>query len=49
MVSKMLEQAGFTVTLQILDPTAFNRKTFLSHLDRPPAQQSWDIALMSSS
>jgi peptide/nickel transport system substrate-binding protein len=44
-VSKMLEQAGFTVTLEILDPTAFNRKTRLSDLDQPAEQQAWDIAL----
>jgi peptide/nickel transport system substrate-binding protein len=46
-VGKMLEQGGFSVTLEILDPTAFNQKIVLSHLDRPPAQQSWDIALTS--
>jgi peptide/nickel transport system substrate-binding protein len=45
-VSKMLEQAGFTVDLQILDGDAFNRKTFLSRLDQPPEHQPWDIALM---
>ncbi len=44
-VGKMLEQGGFTVTLEILDPTAFNQKTVLSHLDRSPEHQSWDIAL----
>jgi ABC-type transport system substrate-binding protein len=44
-VSKMLEQTGFTVTLEILDPTAFNRKTRLSDLDQPAEQQAWDIAL----
>jgi hypothetical protein len=32
-VSKMLEQAGFTVGLQILDATVYNRKTFLSDVD----------------
>jgi peptide/nickel transport system substrate-binding protein len=47
-VSKMLEQAGFTVDLQVLDATAFNRKVFLSALERPPEQQPWDIALISS-
>jgi len=47
-VSKMLEQAGFTVDLQILDATAYNRKVFLSYLEQPPEQQSWDIALTSS-
>ncbi len=44
-VSKMLEQVGFTVALQILDGAAFNRKTFLGGLDQPPAHQPWDIAL----
>ena len=47
-VSKMLEQAGFTVDLQILDATAYNRKMFLSHLEQPPEQQAWDIALTSA-
>jgi peptide/nickel transport system substrate-binding protein len=47
-VSKMLEQSGFTVTLEILDPTAFNRKIVLSHLDQPPEHQPWDIALTSN-
>jgi peptide/nickel transport system substrate-binding protein len=47
-VGKMLEQAGFTVDLQVLDPVAFTRKVSLSHLDEPPEQQSWDIALTSS-
>jgi peptide/nickel transport system substrate-binding protein len=46
-VSKMLEQAGFTVDLQILDGAAFNRKTHLVNLDQPPAYQPWDIALMA--
>lgn len=46
-VSKMLEQAGFTVDLQVLDAVTFNQKTVLSHLDQPPEQQGWDIALTS--
>ena len=46
-VSKMLEQVGFQVDLQMLDPGAYNRKTDLSHLDQPAEQQSWDIALRS--
>jgi peptide/nickel transport system substrate-binding protein len=46
-VSKMLEQAGFTVELQILDGTAFNRKTHLGNLEQPPEDQPWDIALMA--
>jgi peptide/nickel transport system substrate-binding protein len=46
-VSKMLEQGGFRVTLQLLDPGAYNRKTYLSDLDQPAEQQAWDIALRS--
>ena len=48
-VSKMLEQAGFQVALQTLDPTAYNRQTFLSHLEQSPEQQPWDIALAAMS
>jgi peptide/nickel transport system substrate-binding protein len=47
-VSKMLEQAGFTVDLQVLEATAYNRKVFLTALEQPPEQQPWDIALISS-
>jgi peptide/nickel transport system substrate-binding protein len=46
-VGKMLERVGFTVDLQILDPTTYNRKTVFSVLDQPPEQQAWDIALTS--
>jgi peptide/nickel transport system substrate-binding protein len=46
-VGKMLEQGGFTVTLELLTPTAFNQKTVLSLLDQPPEHQPWDIALTS--
>jgi peptide/nickel transport system substrate-binding protein len=46
-VSKMLEQAGFRVELQILGPGAYNRKTYLGELDQPAEQQAWDIALRS--
>jgi peptide/nickel transport system substrate-binding protein len=45
-ISKMLEQAGFTVDLQTLDAHAYSRKTNLNFLDPPPEQQPWDIALM---
>jgi peptide/nickel transport system substrate-binding protein len=45
-VSKMLEQAGFRVDLQLLDGAAFNRKVKLDSLDQPPEHQPWDIALM---
>jgi ABC-type transport system substrate-binding protein len=41
----MLEQVGLQVELQILDPVVYNQKTFLGHLDQPPEQQAWDIAL----
>jgi ABC-type transport system substrate-binding protein len=47
-VSKMLEQADFHRDLQVLDATAYNRKVLLSHLEQPPEQQPWDIALTSS-
>jgi peptide/nickel transport system substrate-binding protein len=46
-VSKMLEQVGLKLELQILDTTAFHRKTFLSSLEQPPEEQTWDIALKS--
>jgi peptide/nickel transport system substrate-binding protein len=44
-VGKMLEQIGFTVERQILEPAVYNQKTRLSDLDQPAEQQSWDIAL----
>jgi peptide/nickel transport system substrate-binding protein len=44
-VSKMLEQVGFTVELQVLDGTAFNRKISLGQPEQSPEHQSWDIAL----
>ncbi len=44
-VSKMLEQVGLTVELQILDSTAYSRKLYFSYLEQPPEQQPWDIAL----
>jgi ABC-type transport system substrate-binding protein len=47
-VGKMLEQVGLKVDVQMLDAAAYNRKTFLSHLDEPAEQQQWDIALASS-
>jgi peptide/nickel transport system substrate-binding protein len=46
-VSKMLEQGGLQVELQVLDSVAYHRKTLLSSLDQPPEQQTWDIALFS--
>jgi peptide/nickel transport system substrate-binding protein len=46
-VSKMLEQAGFTVDLKMLDSAAYNRQVLLSQLEQPPEQQAWDIALGS--
>jgi peptide/nickel transport system substrate-binding protein len=46
-VGKMLEQVGFTVERQILDPVVYNQKTRLPELDQPAEQQAWDIALTS--
>jgi ABC-type transport system substrate-binding protein len=43
----MLEQVGLKMELQILDTAAFTRKTFLSSLEGPPEEQTWDIALTS--
>jgi peptide/nickel transport system substrate-binding protein len=47
-VSKMLEQVGLTVALQMLDAAAYTAKTNVGHLDQPPEQQPWDIALRST-
>jgi ABC-type transport system substrate-binding protein len=46
-IGKMLEQAGFSVERQMLEPAAYNRKVRLSELDQPAEQQGWDIALTS--
>jgi peptide/nickel transport system substrate-binding protein len=47
-VSKMLEQGGFRVDLQILDPVTHGQRTNISYLEQPPEQQTWDIALTSN-
>jgi peptide/nickel transport system substrate-binding protein len=47
-VSKMLEQVGLKMELQILDSAAFIHKTFLSSLEGLPEEQTWDIALTST-
>src|SRR5262252_3757756 len=47
-VSKMLEQVGLTVELQMLDAAAYTAKTNRGRLDQPPEQQPWDIALRST-
>jgi peptide/nickel transport system substrate-binding protein len=44
-VSKMLEQVGFTVALHMLNSAVYARKTVLTDLDQPAEEQSWDIAL----
>jgi len=46
-VSKMLEQIGLRVTLELLDAVAYTQKTDLRSLDRPAEGQLWDIALVS--
>jgi ABC-type transport system substrate-binding protein len=46
-ISNMLRQVGFTVELDLLDPAAYARKTILHHLEQPPEQQAWDLALTS--
>jgi peptide/nickel transport system substrate-binding protein len=47
-ISMMLEQAGFTVDLQVLDTGTFQRKTRLGDVDPPSEQQTWDIALQTA-
>jgi peptide/nickel transport system substrate-binding protein len=47
-VSKMLEQGGFRVDFQVLDPVTYGQKTAISHLEQSPEQQTWDIALASN-
>ncbi len=44
-ISSMLEQAGFAVNRQILDPETLVRRTYLSALDEPAERQAWDVAL----
>jgi peptide/nickel transport system substrate-binding protein len=44
-VSKMLEEIGLKVNRQLLDAATYPRRVFLSHLDRPAEQKSWDIAI----
>jgi peptide/nickel transport system substrate-binding protein len=46
-VSKMLEQIGLRVTLEVLDAVAYTQKTELGSLEQPAATQTWDIALVS--
>jgi ABC-type transport system substrate-binding protein len=46
-VGKMLEQVGFTVERQLLEPVVYNQKTDFRVLDQPAGQQAWDIALTS--
>jgi peptide/nickel transport system substrate-binding protein len=47
-VSKMMEQGGFQVDLQVLDPVTYVRQTALSYLEHPPEQHTWDMALATS-
>jgi ABC-type transport system substrate-binding protein len=47
-ISKMLQQVGFRVDRQILDPVAYNQQTMMDRLDRPAEHQPWDLALASS-
>jgi len=41
----MLEQVGFQVERQLLDPVVYAQKLLRSHLDQPAEQLAWDIAL----
>src|SRR5262249_61506347 len=44
-ISKMLEQAGFHVSLQVVDAGTFTRRTDVGHRDEPPEQRAWDVAV----
>jgi ABC-type transport system substrate-binding protein len=46
-VGKMLEQVGFTVERQMLEPAVYTQQTDHRALDRPAEYQAWDIALTS--
>jgi peptide/nickel transport system substrate-binding protein len=46
-VGKMLEQVGFTVERQMLEPAVYNQQTDHRALEQPAEQQAWDIALTS--
>ena len=48
-IGRMLDQSGFKATVEILDPTAYSKRTLHSHLDQPAEKQSWDIALTAPS
>ncbi len=47
-ISKMLEQVGFAVKREMLDPVAYSQQTILTRLKQPPERQTWDIALMTT-
>jgi hypothetical protein len=32
----------------VLDAVTFNKKTLLRHLEQPPEEQTWDIAVASN-
>jgi peptide/nickel transport system substrate-binding protein len=44
-ISKMLERIGFQVTVNVLTFSGFLEKIYIPHLDRPPEQQDWDLAV----
>jgi ABC-type transport system substrate-binding protein len=46
-IGKMLEQVGFTVERQILDPVVYNQQMDFRVLEQPAEQQRWDIVLTS--
>ncbi len=43
-VSKMLERIGLKVTFDVLTWPEFMQKTYIPLLDKPPAEQDWDIS-----
>ena len=48
-VSKMLEQTGFQVDLQMLDAVTYSKQTFVTAPEQPGKEPTWDIALIRQS
>jgi peptide/nickel transport system substrate-binding protein len=47
-VSKMLEQIGLSVHLELVDGKTFRQQVSLDNSDLPPEKRAWDIALFSN-
>lgn len=47
-ISKMLEQVGFSVKLELVDGKAYRQQVSLGTSDLPPEKRTWDIALFTN-